>query len=550
MHNGTQADEPGKVIAGRYRLLERIGRGGMGTVWQAEDEVLQRHVAIKKLHLPPHLADAERATLFERTRREARSAARITHPNVVVVHDVVDDNGLPCIVMEHVPSRALDHVLKNDGPLSPAEAARIGAAMTTALHAAHSAHILHRDVKPANVLLGNDGRVVLTDFGIAVQADASTLTRTGELIGSIDFCAPERVKGTPPGPPSDLWALGATLYQAVEGRPPFRRPTPLETTYAIAVDSLEPPTNAGSLTQLIQQLLAKDPDDRPTTHQTQQQLDLLTTQTHVTAPTTPATAAVPATAAPAAAPSTASTGISAPGLTHPPHQPDPRHHPGQGQVSEPQGGQRGRGRGRRAGLWAAVAVLVVTAALTTAFLAFREQDDTGGNATPEHPPSAQSPGIPGPPPLPDGYRRVHEEKFNASFPVPKGWTRKVLPDENEGIAFIDPTRMFSLRIAALDFANTDHLQRWKNDKEQSIQEGKLPGYRQIRMHRTTYQNTPAAIWEFTWQGENRQWHARDLGFGEPGKTEYAIYLSTPQADWDDNESVFKNVKDGFRVKGN
>ncbi|WP_241778080.1 serine/threonine-protein kinase [Streptomyces sp. CT34] len=240
----------------------------MGTVWRARDEVLGRQVAVKRLHVSPQLDADELATRHERTTREAQAAARINHPNVVSVHDVVDDAGLPCIVMEYVPSTTLGDAIKeaaqSDTFLSPRETARIGRGMIAALRAAHSAGVLHRDVKPGNVLLGEDGRVVLTDFGIAVATGTSTLTKTGELVGSIDYLAPERVKGGTPGPASDLWALGATLYQAVEGRPPFRKNTAVETAYAIAVDPLDPPRNAGQLAPLIEALLAKEPAERPT----------------------------------------------------------------------------------------------------------------------------------------------------------------------------------------------------------------------------------------------------------------------------------------------
>lgn len=269
-----QVDE-GRLVAGRYRLLERIGRGGMGTVWRAEDELLGRQVAVKKLHPPqPHMDDDELATLFERTRREARAAARISHPNVIVVHDVVDDAGLPSIVMEYVPSVTLGELLQQRGPLPVEEAARIGRGMVAALRAAHRAGVLHRDVKPGNVLLGgaggaggtspaegHGGRVVLTDFGIAQASGTSTLTRTGELIGSIDFLSPERIRGAMPGPEADLWALGATLFQAVEGRSPFRRPTAIETAYAIAEEPV-PTADAGALTEVIAGLLAKEPAER------------------------------------------------------------------------------------------------------------------------------------------------------------------------------------------------------------------------------------------------------------------------------------------------
>ncbi|KUL54074.1 serine/threonine protein kinase [Streptomyces sp. NRRL F-4489] len=272
----TASVDEGRLVAGRYRLLERIGQGGMGTVWRARDEVLGRQVAVKRLHVSPQLDADELATRHERTTREAQAAARINHPNVVSVHDVVDDEGLPCIVMEYVPSTTLGDAIKKAARtgtyLAPREAARIGRGMIAALRAAHSAGVLHRDVKPGNVLLGEEGRVVLTDFGIAVATGASTLTKTGELVGSIDYLAPERVKGGTPGPASDLWALGATLYQAVEGKPPFRKPTAVETAYAIAVDPVEPPRNAGQLGPLIEALLAKEPGDRPTAEVVEQAL--------------------------------------------------------------------------------------------------------------------------------------------------------------------------------------------------------------------------------------------------------------------------------------
>jgi serine/threonine protein kinase len=254
--------DEGRLIAGRYRILDRIGRGGMATVWRAHDDLLGRQVAVKKLHPQPHLEDDELATLFERARREARSTARISHPNVVVVHQVVDDEGLPTIVMEYVPSTTLASLIKAYGPVPLEEVARIGRGVLAALRAAHRAGVLHRDVKPANVLLTEDGRVVLTDFGIAHASETSNLTRTGQLVGSVDFMAPERLVGATPGPEADLWALGATLFQAVEGRSPFLRDTVAQTMYAIAVEPAPEVRGAGPLTPLIQGLLAAKPADR------------------------------------------------------------------------------------------------------------------------------------------------------------------------------------------------------------------------------------------------------------------------------------------------
>ncbi|CAL9670960.1 serine/threonine-protein kinase [Streptomyces sp. enrichment culture] len=280
----TRAAEHDRLIAGRYRLHQLLGSGGMGTVWRAEDELLGRDVALKRMHVPPHLSDDERERLYERTRREARSAARITHPSVIVVHDVVDDvpdttdpahaagPALPCIVMEYVRSRTLAEVLDEQGPLPPAEAARIGHRMVAALSAAHTAGVLHRDVKPGNVLLAADGRVVLTDFGIAVSTGTSTLTRTGEIVGSVGYLAPERVRGRTPGPASDLWSLGATLFEAVEGYSPFRRETAMETVYAIGVDPLPPLATHGPVADLIAELLAKDPESRPGAAEAEQRL--------------------------------------------------------------------------------------------------------------------------------------------------------------------------------------------------------------------------------------------------------------------------------------
>ncbi|MET7686351.1 protein kinase [Streptomyces sp. NPDC005423] len=254
--------DEGRLIAGRYLILDRIGRGGMATVWRAHDELLGRQVAVKKLHSQPQLDVAELATLFERARREAHSAARISHPNVVVVHDVVDDEGRPTIVMEYVRSTTLADRIKADGTVPLDEVARIGRGVIAALWAAHRAGVLHRDVKPANVLLAEDGRVVLTDFGIAQAVETSALTRTGQLVGSVDFMAPERLVGAKPGPEADLWALGATLFEAVEGRSPFLRETVAQTMYAIAMEPAPEVRGAGPLTPLIQGLLVAKPADR------------------------------------------------------------------------------------------------------------------------------------------------------------------------------------------------------------------------------------------------------------------------------------------------
>ncbi|MEU3931743.1 protein kinase [Streptomyces sp. NPDC029044] len=262
----------GLLVAGRYRLAESIGSGGMGRVWRAHDEVLHRSVAIKELTAALYVSESEQAILLARTRAEARAAARINHSAVVTVHDVLEHDGRPWIVMELVEGRSLADAVKEEGRVEPREAARIGLWVLRALRAAHTAGVLHRDIKPGNVLLARDGRVLLTDFGIAQIEGDTTITRTGEVVGSVDYLAPERVRGHDPGPSSDLWALGATLYTAVEGRSPFRRTTPLTTMQAVVEEEAAELRHAGPLAPVVTALLRKDPATRPDASEAEQML--------------------------------------------------------------------------------------------------------------------------------------------------------------------------------------------------------------------------------------------------------------------------------------
>jgi tRNA A-37 threonylcarbamoyl transferase component Bud32 len=253
----------GRLIAGRYRLLAKLGHGGMGTVWRAKDETVDREVAVKEPRIPDHLPERERANAFERMRREARAAARLDHPAVVNVHDVAVVDDRPWIVMELVQGRSLGSALQ-EGTLGAREAARIGLAVLGALEAAHAAGILHRDVKPDNVLLGRHDRVVLTDFGIAQIEGETSLTDTGGFVGSPEYIAPERVLGQRPGPASDLWSLGVVLYAATEGVSPFRRSNTPATLQSVLNAVPAPPAAAqGPLAEAINGLLQKDPARRP-----------------------------------------------------------------------------------------------------------------------------------------------------------------------------------------------------------------------------------------------------------------------------------------------
>jgi eukaryotic-like serine/threonine-protein kinase len=258
---------PGAIIGGRYQLRAAIGTGGMGTVWQAIDIVLRRDVAVKEVVLPANLPPAEREAVHERTMREARAAAALSHPSVVQVYDVVTEDGRPWIIMELLQARSLSEIIISDGPLSGRAVAKIGIALLGALEVAHAGGVLHRDVKPANVLICADGRCVLTDFGVARMPSESNLTQPGMVLGSPHFIAPERAVGGKFGPPSDLFSLGVSLYTAIEGRPPFDRGDPFETMRAIVEDEPTPPVRAGAMAPILAGLLDKDPARRWTVNQ-------------------------------------------------------------------------------------------------------------------------------------------------------------------------------------------------------------------------------------------------------------------------------------------
>ncbi|MFJ9939206.1 serine/threonine-protein kinase [Streptomyces erythrochromogenes] len=258
---GGGQDE-GRLLAGRYRLGAVLGKGGMGTVWRAQDETLGRTVAVKELRFSSGVDDDEKRRLITRTLREAKAIARIRSGGAVTVYDVVDEDARPWIVMELIEGPSLAEFIRENGPLTPHRAAEVGLAVLDVLRAAHGQGILHRDVKPSNVLIAGNGRVVLTDFGIAQVEGDPSVTSTGMLVGAPSYISPERARGQKPGPPADMWSLGGLLYASVEGTPPYDKGSALATLTAVMTEPVDPPKNAGPLTEVIYGLLAKDPARR------------------------------------------------------------------------------------------------------------------------------------------------------------------------------------------------------------------------------------------------------------------------------------------------
>jgi serine/threonine protein kinase len=263
----------GRLIAERYRFLDRIGSGAMGVVWRAQDERLGRIVAIKQLLLQPGLETTEQDEAIQRAMREGRIAAKLHHPNAIAVYDVVEENGAPCLVMEYLPSFSLADMLSEHGALDPLQVARVGAQAASALAAAHAAGIVHRDVKPGNVLIADNGLVKITDFGISRASDDITVTKTGLIAGTPAYLAPEIARGADPTPASDVFSLGSTLYAAAEGEPPFGlSENTLGVLHAVAAGRINPPSQDGPLTDVLLRLLNVDPVDRPTMGQARELL--------------------------------------------------------------------------------------------------------------------------------------------------------------------------------------------------------------------------------------------------------------------------------------
>ena len=571
--------ETGRLLSGRYRLSAVIGRGGMGVVWQARDELLKRDVAVKELVWPPHFTETEQEIACRRAVREAQMAGRLAHVNVVRIYDILQEDGHPWIIMELLPYQSLRDLVRADGPLTPARAARIGLGVLAALAAAHAEGVLHRDVKPANILVGPDGRVVLTDFGVARAVDSPTLTASGALVGSPSYIAPERARGGLSSPAGDLWGLGASLYAAVEGHPPFERDAPLATLTAVVLDEPEEAVHAGPLWPVISGLLRKDPDERFDAAETERALRAVSDHDEparvAVAPETPgATVASPEpdTTAPAEP-----VAVSAPGTVEPPvgasdavssadQQPSPA-----GPLAEPDSRRPRRSRRSRRSRRLAIALAALTAvaaggiALTLVLISSpgrtaaqsgtssRSASPPAGSGSPAGAPasgqvspssSTSSPGSGGVGygALPAGYHRF-TNSTGFSIGVPEGWQ---IQHAGHYVYIIDPSNAgIFLLIDQSDSPKPNPLLDW--EQQAANRASTYPHYHLIRLESVYYpQAEKAADWEFTYAKDGILVHVLSRNVLANAHHAYALYWSTPASDWNAYHHYFQGFANTFR----
>ncbi|MFJ8106887.1 protein kinase [Streptomyces sp. NPDC096132] len=575
---GTEGDTV-RVIAGRYRLEARLGRGGMGVVWRATDELLGRRVAVKELIQDDTLSDEEARGRRDRTLREARAVAQLSHPHIIVVHDVVEDGERPYIVMELINGGSLADRIAEQGPLAPDEAARIGIALLGALRAAHAAGVLHRDLKPANVLLEDDSdRVVLTDFGIAQVAGATTLTETGSFVGSPEYTAPERMSGAHTGPESDLWSLGALLCTALSGESPFRRDSLGGILHAVVMAEIRTPDQAAPLLPVVRGLLERDPERRLAAAEAERLLrafrDTGRTPPAVGSGYTPTQQDLPTRPRPSRSTGAGEpeqprweqsrlgqTGLGETGLGE----------TGLGQTGLGQSGPGRSGpgsepppvareRSTRGVLIAALLVAAMAGAgVSAAALLVNRDGDGGGSPTTTAPrqttsaasgptaggspapttasppstattptPSATASHAPSPasddrPTAPSGYR-VADDPAGFSLAVPDDFTR--VP-QGERVFYMSPGDTFRLGIKIADPEEGGPLGVMRRAAAKGPDTN--PGYHDGKVTETTHGGHPAAFWEFTWNGFSAAEgprHTYDLCWEEGGRM-YDVWVSAP-----------------------
>ncbi|GIF18460.1 serine/threonine protein kinase [Actinoplanes tereljensis] len=490
----------------------------MGRVWLARDEMLDRDVAIKEFVPPDWMTEQEKARLRDRTLREARSAGRLNHPHVVRVFDVVHDEDLPWIIMEYVPSRSLHQVIHEDGPYSPMAAARIGLAVLDALSAAHRAGVLHRDVKPHNVLIGTDGRVVLTDFGLATFVDDGSVTGPGLVVGSPQYVSPERARDGASTVESDMWSLGATLYAAVEGRSPYQRETAMATLMALATDPPDPPERAGLLGPVLLGLLRHEPSDRLTASEVERRLRMVVAG--VPAPRRARGAAppvVPTQQAPAESPPSPKPPRPA-GETHP----RTAMAAGLALVALLGGG------GIVASYLIQTSVPAVSPSSSPAFVIAGFSPalcSSGPSASAVVMPQQNATrGVSGWDLLPGWSYFADGTGFH--LPVPDDWTFQKF---GSLYCFREPGGRRVLSIDTGRNASADPVTACQNEASRLVRAGALPGYSEISIEAKPLL-AKAADWEYRFDDGGVKLHARTRWFASNGKG-YALSWATQEIDW-------------------
>ena len=544
-------------VADRYELGDELGHGGMGVVWRATDMLLAREVAVKEVDLPRGLDAEQHAAMRARVSREARAAARLSHPGAVTVYDIAQDGGRDYIVMELVAAPTLDDLVRTDGPLSPERAAELGLGLLATLEAAHRAGIVHRDLKPKNVMVREDGRSKLADFGIASVQGDPRLTATGLVVGSPAYMAPEQVEGRPVDPATDLWALGATLWFAVEGEPPFGGGE-FQTLTAIVNGEPRRPRRLGPLAPVLERLLAKDPARRPTPAELRPLLQGVAagSRAHGTARrgAAGATRAPGAPAEPgAAAPAGRAGGGRRAGEGDTPPVPGKARRRGRG-TAVPGAPVAGRGRRRvppvppvpapgepvlprrprRRGRLLLVLAVVAAAAAAAVQLAAR---DGGGGGSGRRPPATERQGTA----VPDGWQPYADPQGAYRLAHPPGWTPV---DRGAFTDFVEPGdgRFFRVQPTSDGLQPLPAQQRLERS---FIARHPGDAYRRVRLGTTTFKGLPAAEWEFTFVDGGRPRRGYDVTF-TAGGLRHAILFQAGAEQWPASQDDLRAFLAGYR----
>jgi serine/threonine protein kinase len=586
--DGDRTDDggtDGRLVAGRYRLGAVLGKGGMGTVWRALDETLGRTVAVKELRFPHNIDEDDKRRLITRTLREANAAARIRNTGAVTVFDVVEEDDRPWIVMELVEGRSLSDAIREDGPLTPKRAAEVGLTVLDVLKAAHKEGILHRDVKPSNVLIADDGRVVLSDFGIAQIDGDPSVTSTGMLVGAPSYISPERARGQKPGPPADLWSLGALLYASVEGRPPYDRGSAIATLTAVMTEPLKEPANAGPLADAIHGLLIKDPAHRLDDDTVRPLLTGIVNAPDL--PVEPApdvTRAIPLTVDPQPVPTDAPpatrkavadqarvrSALRAVRKTKPAPEPGPEPLPAQAPAESD-------GRRRRALVIVAIAVaLAVLGTVIGFYLAATGGDNNDGSKKPvvkstrsastdsakntvgasasgsaavsasatassSVPASASGASSS----IPAGYA-MYSSDMGFSIALPDGWKHVGgYGDSNDGGAKFSARSVTSVPRVQVDWTRTpgkDAAAAWRASAKTAA--SRFSGYQKISIKTIAWRGyRTVADWEFRYTSGGTTMRAVNRGFVTDSTHGYAIFFIAPDADW--NSVKIKKMRKTF-----